>query len=59
LPPDSVKQMKLTLIGALAALTLWVIATFVRPLGSGAVHVLLVVGVVLLTSWVLSRPARP
>lgn len=51
--------MKLTLIGALAALTLWVVTTFVRPLGSGAVHLLLVVGVVLLTSWVLTRRGRP
>ena len=51
--------MKLTLIGAVAALTLWVVATFVRPLGSGAVHLLLVVGVVLMTSWVLTRRRRP
>ncbi len=46
------------LIGALGSLALWVIATFVRPLGSGLVHLLLVAGVVLLTSWVLTRPSR-
>lgn len=50
--------MKLVLIGALTALALWVVATFVRPLGSGAVHLLLIVGVVLLTSWILKRPPR-
>jgi len=43
------------LIGALGALTLWVVVTFVRPLGTGVVHLLLIIGVTLLVSWVLKR----
>lgn len=39
------------LIGALLALLLWVMFTFVIPAGLGIVHVLLAVGVVLLMRW--------
>lgn len=57
-PTSSVKRMKITLIGALVALTLWVIGTFVRPLGTGIVHILLVLGTTLYTSWVLTSRRR-
>lgn len=50
--------MKILLIGALVALTLWVLTTFVRPLGSGLTHILLIVGVILLASWVLTTRPR-
>lgn len=43
------------LIGALLALLLWVMFTFVIPAGLGIVHVLLAVGVVLLMRWWVGR----
>jgi hypothetical protein len=55
---NSVKQMNFMLIGAFIAITFWVISAFVRPLGSGIVHILLVLGVILFTSWILTKRPR-
>lgn len=49
----------LTLLIAVISLTLWVILTFVTPLGVGAVHLLLGLGASLLVRWwALRSPAR-
>jgi len=40
-----------TLLVALASLLLWVVLTFVLPLGVGVVHVLLGLGATLLVRW--------
>jgi hypothetical protein len=48
----------LTLLIAVISLTLWVILTFVTPLGVGAVHLLLGLASILLVRWwALRRPA--
>ena len=43
--------MKISLLAALASLTLWIIAVFIRPIGLGVAHVLLGLGAVLLIRW--------
>jgi len=43
--------MSWSLLGALVALALWVLGTFIVPVGLGLVHVLLAIGVVLLVRW--------
>lgn len=50
--------MNLTLLGAIVALTAWLVLTFVRPVGLGIVHLLLAAGVVLLIRWWALRPDR-
>ena len=45
-----------SLIASIACLLLWVVLTFVRPVGLGVVHVLLAVGAVLLVRWYAMRP---
>lgn len=40
-----------TLLGSLACLVLWVLFTFIRPVGLGVVHVLLALGAVLWVRW--------
>jgi len=48
-----------SLIIALISLTIWVILTFIAPLGVGVVHVLLGLGVTLLVRWwALREPNR-
>jgi hypothetical protein len=41
----------ITLIVALIALVLWIVFTFVLPVGVGAIHLLLAVGTTLLVRW--------
>jgi hypothetical protein len=43
--------MNLTLAGAVIALALWLVTTFVVPVGLGIIHLLLAVGVLLLIRW--------
>ncbi len=43
--------MNLTLVGAIVALLLWLLLTFLVPVGLGIVHLLLATGVVLLIRW--------
>ena len=43
--------MSLTLIAGLASLLLWIVFTFLLPLGVGAVHLLLGLGTTLLVRW--------
>ena len=43
--------MNLTLAGAILALALWILTTFLIPVGLGIVHLLLAAGVVLLIRW--------
>jgi hypothetical protein len=40
-----------TLLAALVCLALWVVVTFLRPVGLGIVHLLLGAGAVLLVRW--------
>ena len=47
----------IVLIGAIVALVLWFVFTFVAPLGLGIIHLLLALGVVLLIRWWALRPA--
>lgn len=51
----------LTLLAAIALLSLWVVFTFVIPAGLGIVHVLLGLGAALLVRWWVIRdtPAAP
>jgi hypothetical protein len=49
----------LMLIVAVISLTLWVILTFVTPLGVGAVHLLLGLGAILLVRWWALRSPAP
>jgi len=53
--------MPLTLLAALAALVLWIILTFIFPLGPSAavVHLLLGVAGVLFVRWYALRHLRP
>ena len=46
-----------TLAGAIIALIVWFVGTFVVPVGLGIIHVLLAVGMVLLIRWWALRPA--
>ena len=50
--------MALSLIGAIVALALWFILTFVITPALGIVHILLVTGVILLIRWWALRYAR-
>ena len=43
--------MNWNLIGAIAALVLWILVVFIAPVGLGIVHLLLAVGVGLLIRW--------
>jgi len=43
--------MPANLLIALASLTLWVVFVFLRPIGLGVVHLLLVVSAVLFIRW--------
>ena len=43
--------MSLTLLGAIVALSVWLLTTFIIPVGLGIVHLLLAVGAVLLIRW--------
>ena len=47
--------MNLNLVSALFALALWVIFTFIRPIGLGVVHLLLGAGAVLWVMWWATR----
>ncbi|MGB7211246.1 MAG: hypothetical protein WBC97_01345 [Gemmatimonadales bacterium] len=42
----------LTLAGAIVSLALWVTFAFVLKVGSGAIHLLLALGVTLLVRWI-------
>lgn len=46
----------LTLAGAILALALWVTFAFVLSVGSGAIHLLLALGVTLLVRWIAVGP---
>jgi hypothetical protein len=50
--------MALSLIGAIVALVLWFLLTFVVTPALGIVHALLAIGVVLLIRWWALRYAR-
>jgi len=50
--------MALTLVASLVCLALWVLVVFVRPVGSGIVHLLLGAGAVLWVRWWATRPVR-
>lgn len=50
--------MALNLIGAIVALALWFVLTFVIKPAVGIVHILLAAGVVLLIRWWALRDAR-
>jgi hypothetical protein len=43
--------LKLTLVAALLSLVAWVLFAFVMPVGFGAVHVLLALGMTLFVRW--------
>jgi hypothetical protein len=47
--------MNFTLLAAIATLALWILVTFVRPIGLGIVHLLYAAGVVLLIRWWATR----
>jgi hypothetical protein len=47
----------LTLALAVVALTAWVVFAFILKVGSGAIHLLLALGVTLLVRWIALRPA--
>jgi hypothetical protein len=49
----------MTLAGAIVALALWFLLTFVMPTGVGLVHLLLAIGVVLLIRWYALRVPKP
>ncbi len=49
--------MSPVLLTSIASLALWVIFTFVRPIGLGVVHLLLVLGAVLWIRWWGARTA--
>jgi hypothetical protein len=50
--------MSPSLTVALLSLVLWVVLTFIRPVGLGIVHVLLCLGAVLWVRWWGTRPVR-
>ncbi len=41
----------MNLVGAMIALVLWLVGTFLVPVGLGLIHILLALGVVLLIRW--------
>lgn len=45
-------RQSLTLVGAVVALILWVTLAFILGVRSGAIHLLLAVGVTLLVRWI-------
>ena len=47
--------MTANLLIALASLVLWVVLAYIRPVGLGIVHLLLVAGAVLLIRWWVKR----
>ena len=47
--------MRAALVLSIVCLALWVLGTFVRPIGLGIVHVLLAAGVVLWIRWWATR----
>jgi hypothetical protein len=47
------------LLIALACIAIWVVLVFVRPIGLGVVHLLLVIGAVLLIRWWALRDEKP
>ena len=47
--------MTANLLLALASLVLWVVLAYIRPVGLGIVHLLLVAGAVLLIRWWAKR----
>ena len=47
--------MPLQLLLAVASLALWILAVFIRPVGLGIVHLLLVAGAVLWIRWWATR----
>ncbi len=50
----------INLVGAMVALVLWLVGTFLMPIGLGLIHVLLAVGLVLLIRWwALRYPGTP
>lgn len=49
--------MPLQLLIAIACLALWILAVFIRPVGLGIVHLLLVIGAVLWIRWWAMKPA--
>lgn len=49
----------MTLAVAIVALAVWLLLTFVVPVGIGLVHLLLAAGVVLLIRWYALRTPRP
>jgi hypothetical protein len=53
--------MPWSLLAALLCLAVWVVTTFITPLGIGFVHVFLAAGVILLIRWWALRdsPAAP
>lgn len=48
-----------TLVIAVISLVLWVVFGFLRPLGGGAVHLLLALGTTLLVRWWALRDSVP
>ncbi len=46
----------INLIGAIIALVLWLVGTFLVPVGLGLIHIFLAAGVVLLIRWWALRP---
>ena len=48
--------MTANLLIALASLVLWVVLAYLRPVGLGVVHLLLVAGAVFLIRWWAKRP---
>jgi len=49
----------LTLVAAVLSIALWVVFTFVMPVGLGVIHVFLGLGVFLLIRWWASREGAP
>ena len=50
--------MPLQLLIALACLAIWMLGVFIRPIGLGIVHLLLVIGAVLWIRWWALRDVR-
>ena len=48
--------MPVTLLIALASFVLWAVFVFVRPIGLGVVHLLLVLSAVLFIRWWATKP---
>lgn len=51
-------RVKLTLVASVVCLAIWVLTTFVRPVGLGVVHLFLTAGAVLLIRWYALRNER-